>query len=332
MHNGQSITRPSHDDSLIIKLGFILLFIVFGVIGGWMAYAPLAATSVALGKVVPSSAKVVIQHLEGGIIDEILVKDGEEVRKNQPLIRLQDLQIRAQIGQINNQIEGLDSLLESKKKRIVALDEEILEWEKLFEQKLIDKQRIRELKKERVQVEGDIANTKSQIAKAIEQNIILKDKLKRTVISAPQNGTIMGLDIHTVGEVIGAGQRIFDIIPQSSKLIVMAQVVPTDIDKVHIGLLSDIIFPAFDMQKVPPIEGRVIYISADSVDDKQIQKSYYEAKIEITQKGIDTLKEYNLTLLAGMPSTVMIHIGDRTVLDYLIGPFKDMVRRGFNEE
>ena len=332
MENKQEVERPSHDDSLVIGFGFTILFIVFVVIGGWMAYAPLAATSVAMGKVTPSSAKVIIQHLEGGIIDSILVKDGEEVSKNQPLIKLQNIQIKAQIAQVKNQIDGLNSLLDSKKSRIVSLEEEIGEWEKLFREKLVDKQRIRELKKQKVEVEGDIANTISQIAKAKEQNIILEDRFKRTIITAPQDGIVMGLDIHTTGEVVGPGQKIFEIVPKSSKLIIMAQIVPTDIDKVQIGLLSDTSFPAFDMRRVPPIEGKVIYLSADSVDDKQTRTSYYEAKIEITKNGIDVLKEHNLTLLTGMPATVMIHIGERTVLDYLIKPFKDMVRRSFNEE
>ncbi len=86
------------------------------------------------------------------------------------------------------------------------------------------------------------------------------------------------------------------------------------------------------MKNVPPIDGKVTYISADSVEDPKSGAYYYDAKVEVTKEGIKTLKENNLTLVTGMPATVMIHIGERTMLEYLIKPFKELFRKAFNEE
>jgi epimerase transport system membrane fusion protein len=327
----KEITPPSSPVWYII-FGLFLLTMVFGVMGGWMAYAPLAATSVAMGKVAPNTAKVPVQHLEGGIIDKIYAKDGQEIKRGDRLLKLDDIQIKAQMAQLNEQIKGLQSALKSKRKTLQYIDEDLAEWRKLFKQKLITKDKIRVLRREKVQVEGDISRTISEIAKAKKQKIILQDRLKRTLIRASHSGIIMGLDIHAKGEVVAPGKKIAEIVPKSKKLIIEAKINPMDIDKVKVGLKSDIIFPALDMKNVPPIDGKVTYISADSVEDSKSGAYYYDAKVEVTKEGIKTLKENNLTLVTGMPATVMIHIGERTMLEYLIKPFKEVVRKAFNEE
>lgn len=70
--------------------GLILLAITFGGFGGWALTAPLAAAVIAQGKFVATGQNKVVQHFEGGIIEEILVNEGDEVRYDQPLIRLDE--------------------------------------------------------------------------------------------------------------------------------------------------------------------------------------------------------------------------------------------------
>ncbi len=72
---------PSDSTTPAITFGLIVLFIVFGLLGGWMYYAPLATSSVASGQVSAGSAKKSVQHLDGGIIKKIFVKDGDVVKK-----------------------------------------------------------------------------------------------------------------------------------------------------------------------------------------------------------------------------------------------------------
>jgi epimerase transport system membrane fusion protein len=325
-------TMPSYDTSGIISFGLGVIFIVFGILGGWMALAPLAESSVAVGKVSADLSKKTIQHLEGGIVEKIYVKDGDNVKKGQVLLKLKDIHIKGQLLQIQKQIDGLESLNSSKQKRLASLNEELKELDELYKQKLIDKLRIRDLYREISMVEGDIAKTYSDIAKLQEQAIIIKDVLSRTKITAPISGKVVAMDLHTEGGVLAPGKPVLEIVPSNTKLLVVAQVIPTDIDKVKIGLLANITFSAFDLNQVNEIKGKVVMVSADSYVDQATNMPYYEAKIEVTKEGMNTLKQHGYVLVPGMPAQVMIQIGDRTALSYLVKPFTQMLNRSFNEE
>ena len=430
--DNKQIEMPSHDDSSIIGFGLTIIFIVFVLIGGWMALAPLASSSIAMGTVSADSDKKTIQHLEGGKVTAIYVEDGDVVKKGDVLIKLRDVQIKAQLDilnsqyqdaiallarlqaqrdnklritfseestdensmydqknifittkktikdekiitqnrivQLENQVNGLNALIESKNRRAASMTEELLEWEELYKQRLVDKQRIRELKRENNMIEGDLANTRSEIAKLGEQIseittqqllrekefkkdtlqkyvetkslisdlqskiIANKDTLERTSIVAPIDGTVVGLSLHTVGGIINSSNPILEIVPLNAKLIVIAKVKTTDIDKVKNGLLADIMFSAFNLKQVNVIQGEVVHVSADSFIDEVSGEPYYEAKIEVTKDGKQTLKENNFILVSGMPAQVMISLGERTALSYLVKPFTEMLYGSFNEE
>ena len=251
---------------------------------------------------------------------------------------------------------------------MVSIDEEIEEWNSLYKQQLVDKQRIRELTREKNMLEGDLASTSSEISKIKEQIneirtqqilrenefqketlnrfvevkselsdlkskiIATKDTLKRTRVISPIDGVVVGLDFNTIGGVVSPATKLLEIIPQDSKLLVIAQVQTTDIDKVRVGLLADIRFSAFNLNQAHVVEGKVIHVSADNFIDEVTGAPYYEAKIEVTSKGLEQLEDYNFKLVSGMPAEVMIKIGTRTPLSYFIKPFSDMLSRGFNEE
>jgi epimerase transport system membrane fusion protein len=432
MSENRKIKMPSTNDSKVINFGLGVIFVLFAVFGGWMAFAPLAESSVAIGKVSADLDKKTLQHLEGGVIENIYVKDGDEVKKGDLLLKLKDIHIQSQLDifktqyddaqalyarlvaqrdglgnivypvelinegikkeqnnifyatkkskedekeisqnrvvQLENQINGLKSLMEAKKSRLKSISEEILEWEKLFKEQLVDKLKIRDLNRERNTIEGDISQTSSEIAKLNEainearnQQLLrekeftketlndlvkaksmifdlqskissVEDTLLRTNIVAPIDGTVVGLNLHTVGGVVAPGRDILKIIPQRSKLVVIAQVQISDIDKVKVGLMADIRFSAFNTRNTHVIEGRVEHVAADSFIDEKSGAPYYEAKIEVTKEGEKQISEYGFELVSGMPAEVMIKISDRTVLNYLIKPLTDMVSRGFNEE
>ena len=70
---------PSGDDRGVIRFGLSVLFVVFVLFGGWMAFAPLTTAAVAIGTVSADTDKKVVQHLQGGNIGKIFVKEGDEV-------------------------------------------------------------------------------------------------------------------------------------------------------------------------------------------------------------------------------------------------------------
>ncbi len=427
----EPIEIPPHDPSSIIRFGIIFLIIVFGILGGWMAYAPLAASSVASGKVVMGGVKRKVQHIDGGRVKKIYVQDGDYVKKGDILIKLDDAQIKEmlknlkseyqralakrarlqaeldnnesiefpdgisneyienqqrifktrkkslqdqdiisqkRVMQSKKQISALEALINSNTKRLKDASKLLAEQEVLFKQKLISKTKIEDLKKEINGLKGDIASKQADIARLKEKineiqtqqflskkkfkedvlNQLVKtqsdidnlkakiamneEKLKRTEIKAPIGGTIVDLKVHTVGDVIKPGADILEIVPDNYEPLIVAYVNLKDIDKVKIGQECKISFPSFDMRNMQPIKGKVVYISADTVENRKLKGSFYEAKIKLTKEGKKELEDNKLALVSGMPAVVMINIGNRTALEYFIKPFKDMFRKSFNEE
>ncbi|MQP64532.1 HlyD family type I secretion periplasmic adaptor subunit [Niveispirillum sp. SYP-B3756] len=84
------------DEMPIIRLGLTLILIAFGGLLAWSVFAPLAKGIVAPGTLVVDSNRKSIQHLEGGIVSEILVRDGDAVKAGQVLMRLDEVSSQAQ--------------------------------------------------------------------------------------------------------------------------------------------------------------------------------------------------------------------------------------------
>ena len=72
--------------------------------GTWSAFAPLESAAIASGAVESESSRKTIQHLEGGIIREILVKDGDAVHSGQVLISLDDTKAHAEVQSLQGQL------------------------------------------------------------------------------------------------------------------------------------------------------------------------------------------------------------------------------------
>lgn len=84
--------------------GNILIGVFLLGLGSWSAFAPLRSAAVASGVVEPESSRKTIQHLEGGIVRDILVKNGEQVSPGQVLIKLDDTKPRAEFDSIRGQL------------------------------------------------------------------------------------------------------------------------------------------------------------------------------------------------------------------------------------
>jgi len=89
------------------KIGLTIFFLIFGVFGFWSVLAPLDGAAFAPGTVTVKSYKKIVQHLEGGIVSEILVSDGDLVEVGQPLLVLDQTQSRASLEIINGQYTAL---------------------------------------------------------------------------------------------------------------------------------------------------------------------------------------------------------------------------------
>lgn len=118
----EEIVKPQSNDRAIIKFGIFVIVLVFIIFGSWMALAPLAGAVVSVGNVSADMNKKTIQHLEGGIVEELLVKDGDCVKEGQTLLKFQNTNASAQLDIFKKQyLENLmvESRIESQ---IVGID------------------------------------------------------------------------------------------------------------------------------------------------------------------------------------------------------------------
>ena len=93
-----------------VKVGLGILSVFFGGLILWGLLAPLSSAAVAPGVVIVDSNRKTVQHLEGGIIREIKVGNGDAVSAGQVLIRLDDAQAAATFNQIRGQLDALEAL------------------------------------------------------------------------------------------------------------------------------------------------------------------------------------------------------------------------------
>ncbi|TWI49281.1 epimerase transport system membrane fusion protein [Pseudomonas duriflava] len=91
-------------DAPIRRLGFIILLVVFGIGGLWASLAPLDSAALASGYVAVKSYRKTVQHLEGGIVEELRVHDGDHVKAGDVLIVLGDTQARADLEAARSQL------------------------------------------------------------------------------------------------------------------------------------------------------------------------------------------------------------------------------------
>ena len=93
-----------------VIVGLVIIALFFGGFGSWAALAPLESAAMAPGVVSVFSNRKTVQHLEGGIIEEILVREGDVVRSGQLLVRLDDTQTRATLERMRGRYAAVAAL------------------------------------------------------------------------------------------------------------------------------------------------------------------------------------------------------------------------------
>lgn len=96
-----------------VLAAYLVILLAFGGGAGWATFAKLESAAIANGVVMAQSNKKTVQHLEGGIVREILVRDGDQVQEGQLLFRLDDTQSRASLETVRSQ-QAIDRIREAR--------------------------------------------------------------------------------------------------------------------------------------------------------------------------------------------------------------------------
>jgi len=404
----------------------------------WAMTAPLDAGVVVSGTVVVQGSRKAVQHPGGGVVEAILVHEGTKVREGDILVRINPLNIEANLRQaesefINVLAQHSRLLAERFEQRDIRWDPELArlgaegqvgEAQRLqaalfssrrqevlgqlniltrqlegMKAQLVEKETILRLRQsqlsnlradadniaklakdgfvprhqasnaERTNMEAlaglsslqaELSATRTAIAANELEQIKLKAAFTKTVdaelseaqktrevlrarveslrfdknltsIRAPVGGTVVGLKAHTVGGVITSGQVLMEIVPAEQRLIAEVAVPPRLIDKVAVGLPTDMRFTAFNQQSTPVIPGVVRLVGADRQPPQPplFPEEYFLCQVEVTAEGLSLLRDHNV--VPGMPVDVVIKTGERSFMSYLLKPLSDRVARSFKE-
>ncbi len=156
---------------------------------------------------------------------------------------------------------------------------------------------------------------KEQLIKSIAA---LQDRVDRTDIKSPVNGTVKQMFVNTIGGVVQPGSDIVEIVPEDDTLVLETKILPADIGFIYPGLKAKIKFTAYDFAIYGGLDGTVKRISADTITDEE-GNSFYIARIETDKNHLGT-ESNPLFLLPGMTASVDVIVGKHTVLDYLLKP------------
>jgi HlyD family type I secretion membrane fusion protein len=272
-------------------------------------------------------------------------------------------------GQLREQIEGFSRQLAANAEQRRLIEEELVGVKSLAAKGYTPQTRVRELERAAASLDGANGEYRALVARA--QEAIGENELQivglgrqraeevaeslRTVqaqlsdleprlqaarrrmeasqIRAPANGRVVGLTAFTVGGVIGAGQKVMDIVPQDAGLTIIVQVSPTDADDLRVGQATEVRFAGLHDRSLPQVIGKVVELSADSFADERTGQSFFRAEVRVPPeewRKVDRVGQAG-RIRPGLPVDVVIPLRKRSMLDYMVEPLRQSLWRSFRE-
>jgi adhesin transport system membrane fusion protein len=287
----------------------------------WAHFAILDEVKRGDGRVIPSRQMQVVQSLEGGIVDSILVQEGDTVRQGQPLMRINDTKFSADLGEVRAKRAAIANTLQ-------LLNREIELTRRLFEQKVVPEIEFLRLQRTASDLNGQLAVLDETLKSA-------SDRVRRAELKAPVYGIVNKLNVTTVGAVVQPGANLMDIVPLDDTLLVEGRLRPQDIAFIRPGQDAVVKLTAYDSSVFGSLKGKVERISADTIiDDKSKTgdkpESFYRVMVRTDKNYLGT-QENPLPILPGMVATVEVLTGKKSVLDYLVKPARMLADEAFRE-
>ena len=259
--------------------------------------------------------------------------------------------------QKSQDLEAAQATLESSKRTMALLEEEISIVAPLVKDNIAPKTRLLELQRNLEKARGNFNRAKVSINQAKSgtreldfqiQNISdnysleamdelnsvvakqtelmealprLKERVSRSTIRAPMSGVINKVNFRTTGGYVNTGDIILELVPTGEALVIEAKISTKDISNIFIDDEVKIRLSAYDSAKYGSVKGRVIRISPDATTDKNgTGSSYYLIDVAIEGELFIEDEGVAVTFIPGMTATVDILSGKRTVFEYIWQP------------
>ena len=179
----------------------------------------------------------------------------------------------------------------------------------------------------------ELSKVQEELASVEQTQVQRQRKLNLTKLSAPVDGVVKNVRITTEGGVVRPGEEIMQIVPANDVLVIEARVSPKDIAFLRRGQHVTVKIDAYDYTIYGDLNGKLSYISADTLIDETSDKKqpYYRIQAETESNRFKSDIAQNLEILPGMTSTVEVITGSNTVLSYITKPLVKTLSESLGE-
>jgi hemolysin D len=191
----------------------------------------------------------------------------------------------------------------------------------------------RQLRTERVETAAQLEKATQELAKQSRRRELLE-------LRAPQAGVVKDLATHTAGTVVAPGTILMTLVPEGDRLVAEVWVSNDDVGFVRAGQPAKLKLAAFPFQKYGLIEGKVLHVNADATEapspntrsdaltgrDRPMGPLAFRALVELAGQQL-AAGGRRYALQPGMQVAGEIHLGTRSVLEYVLSP----VQKAFHE-
>ena len=249
---------------------------------------------------------------------------------NEELVGLKELEKKGFASM--NRVRALERGLEELRGREAALTSEIARAGEGKGETSMQSLSLRKTSLE--EVAAELRDTQTRLSDILPKLIGAREQMQNLTLRAPTSGQVVGLAVFTVGGVVTPGQTLMEIVPDTRKLVIQAQVNPTDADDVYQGQKAQVRFLSVHDRTLPMLEGTVRTISADRLKDEKSGQTFFEAEIEVAPNELAKVREVlgQGQLRPGLPVEVVLSTRKRTALNYLLEPLTVHFWRALREE
>jgi hemolysin D len=366
-----SLERSIHSDSddvVLQQSRFWARGISWALIGvtgfalGWLALAKTEEIVTAPGKLEPLGVVKDVQMPVGGVVEQVLVKEGDRVKKGQLLLKLDTEATQDRKTSVEKTIlfkEQQLSLKEEELTRYLAVndtEQQVLRDSLVLEKEVLS--RLDKLNREgataelqflqqrnKVQeVEGQLQQAKverlrqqailQQGARELESNLAdLRSKLielnvniRYQAIRAPEAGLVFELKPKSRGFVAETSEPVMKIVP-FDRLEARVEVPSKDIGFVQVGKAADVSIDSFPATDFGVLQGKVRKIGSDALPPDQLKQFYrFPVDIRLNSQQLKLKSGATLPLQVGMSLTANVKLRKVTYLQLLLSDFKDKAK------